>query len=570
MFGTYAAMKLLKRRKMQIPFRSTADPVPDSGSSKKLSATHLAPVLLSCLFLSALGGRSDQDPTTAASQQRASTSSVRSAPAIGSDVYTLEDTYLNWPVAPSEHPYMAIDGKHLHDYVSEITAISRRYRDNGHPQFWGRLEGTEGDVESAQWVFDKLKKAGLTDVRMQQFDLPPQWMPQSWEVIASSGGKTLNIATAQPAVRSVGTQGAGLDLEAVYVGLGNMADFAGRDVRGKAVFIFSMPEPGVWAQSAQYNGSIQRAEDGGAAAIFDVICLPGNIRSEFPLLRAPVGAAPRPGAPPVTADTLPIGMVPAFTVGYEDGEAMRAMIESAPSGQAPHVKVRLDVQMVPNLKSSNVWGVLPGMTDEKIIVIAHRDCYFEGAGDNASGMATLIGLAEYFTKIPKDKRHRTIEFVGTTGHHGTAVGVRWMADNKDTVLAKTALVMNAEHTALTQQYLFAGKLRPANTTNAEHWNFNGSQRLIDIAVKSFGAFGVPTYTGTDRVAMAEISPIAQLVPSFGVINVDTYYHTDGETIDKVPWTGLGAITRAFAKIIDDVNKVEIKDLQKASSSSSGQ
>jgi hypothetical protein len=47
----------------------------------------------------------------------------------------------------------------------------------------------------------------------------------------------------------------------------------------------------------------------------------------------------------------------------------------------------------------------------------------------------------------------------------------------------------------------------------------------------------------------------------GVINVDTYYHTDNETPDKVPWTGLGAVTRAFAKIIDDVNKVEIKDLE---------
>jgi hypothetical protein len=141
--------------------------------------------------------------------------------------------------------------------------------------------------------------------------------------------------------------------------------------------------------------------------------------------------------------------------------------------------------------------------------------------------------------------------------------VRWMADNKETALAKTALVMNAEHTALTQQYLFAGKLRPANTTNAEHWDFNGSQRLVDIAMKAFGVFGVPTYATRDHVAMAEINPVSQLVPSFGIINVDTYYHTDGETPDKVPWTGLGAVTRAFAKIINDTNRVKIKDLQKS-------
>ena len=52
------------------------------------------------------------------------------------------------------------------------------------------------------------------------------------------------------------------------------------------------------------------------------------------------------------------------------------------------------------------------MSDEKIIVSAHRDGYFEGAADNASGLATLVGLAEYFTKLPKEKRPRTM--CGTT------------------------------------------------------------------------------------------------------------------------------------------------------------
>jgi hypothetical protein len=175
----------------------------------------------------------------------------------------------------------------------------------------------------------------------------------------------------------------------------------------------------------------------------------------------------------------------------------------------------------------------------------------------------MVGLAEFFAKIPRQQRRRTLEFVGTTGHHGTAMGVQWMADNREKVLAKTALVMNAEHTALTLQHNFAGRIRASNTMNALHWSFNGSRKLIDIAINAFDLFGVPTYTGTDGVALAEISRIAQLVPSFGVIDVDTYYHSDHETDATVPWTGLAATTRAFAKIIDDVNKVEIKDLQRA-------
>ena len=498
-------------------------------------------------------------------QAQRSAGTTRNSLEAGPAVYNLEDAYLQWPIAPSDQAYAAIDGKHLHGYVSEIAGISDHYRDSGHPQYWGRIEGTDADAENAQWMLNKFKAAGITDTRIQSFDLPPQWMPQSWEVSAVGSGKTVALATAQPAVRTIGTQGKTLDLEAAYVGLGTAADFAGRDVRGKAVFIYSMPQPGVWSQSASEYGSAQRAEDGGAAAIFDVICLPGNIRSEIGV-RGRAAATEgvnlaESGDPTVrVAAPQPAG-VPSFTMGYEDGEAVRGLIEQAPAGQAPHVKIRLDVQMVSGLKTANVWGVLPGMTDEKIIVVAHRDGYFEAAGDNASGMATLVGLAEYFAKIPKEKRRRTIEFIGTTGHHSTSLGVPYLAQNKDRELAKVALLMNAEHTSLTQQYMFAGKIRAANTTNAEHWNFNGSPRLINIAIKAFDSFGVPTYTGTDRVAMAEISSAYQLVPSFGVINVDTYYHTDHETPDKVPWTGLGAVTRAFAKIIDDVNKVDIKDLQ---------
>lgn len=45
------------------------------------------------------------------------------------------------------------------------------------------------------------------------------------------------------------------------------------------------------------------------------------------------------------------------------------------------------------------------------------------------------------------------------------------------------------------------------------------------------------------------------------MSLDTYYHTDHETPATVAWTGLGAITRALAKMMDDVNTIELKALQ---------
>src|SRR5580698_6537017 len=152
----------------------------------------------------------------------------------------LDDALLEWPLPAGEERFGAINGKHLHDYVVEQSAISRRYRDQGHPKFWGRIIGTSADAESAEWLAAKFRAIGLSDVRIQSLNLGPQWMPQSWDASVSLGGKIVRLDSAKPDYGSAGTPAAGLDLEAVYAGLGSEADFAGKDVRGKAVFTFTM------------------------------------------------------------------------------------------------------------------------------------------------------------------------------------------------------------------------------------------------------------------------------------------------------------------------------------------
>ena len=41
-----------------------------------------------------------------------------------------------------------------------------------------------------------------------------------------------------------------------------------------------------------------------------------------------------------------------------------------------------------------------------------------------------------------------------------------------------------------------------------------------------------------------------------------YFHTTGDTPENVAWSGLEAATRAYAKIIDEVNKLPLSDLQR--------
>jgi hypothetical protein len=249
---------------------------------------------------------------------------TRTPPEPMKPLHPLEESYLRWNLAPADQVYASIDGRVLKEYVNDQTAISRRYRDHGHPQFWGRIAGTEADEENAQWLLAKFRKAGLADVRQQSFDLPPQWMPQSWSVAASSGEKTLALDTAQPTYRSPGTPAEGLDLEAVDAGFGTDGDLVERDLRGKAVFFYSTD---YFSRHSTINGgAIKKINDKGAAAIFVILAVPGNLRTQF----YPVGST-----------------VPTFSLGMQDGVAMRDMIGRARNGKAPRVKIRLDVASVP-------------------------------------------------------------------------------------------------------------------------------------------------------------------------------------------------------------------------------
>jgi len=458
------------------------------------------------------------------------------------------DALLEWPLPPGGQAYARIDGKHLHQYVEEQAAIARRYRDQGHPKFWGRIIGSSADAESATWLANKFKAVGMTDVRIQPLDLSAQWFPQQWQVSVTAGGKTIVLESAQPDYRAAALPPGGIDVEAVYAGLGSEADFSGKEVKGKAVFTYTM-------LGAPNENAVKRADDKGAVAIFEVDMQPGNMRYQ---------------AYPSNTKA------PAFTVGGDDGLAVRDLIASLPPGQSARVKATLDVQMVPNLKTALVWGTLPGATDETIYIVAHRDGWFEASGDNAGGVASMLGLAEYYARIPQTERRRTMVFIGLDGHHntgpGSAVGGVWLNEpaNKAKLFAKTALSINCEHPSTIQTYVrpryLAGEVvRWSNMYTAQQWYAGGPTRpeLTAIAVKAFKEFGVPLLSEPNpRPPAGDLGRLYRFTPGVATSEFFHYFHTDRETPETVPWTGLQATTRAYAKIIDDVNRHPLSTFQR--------
>jgi peptidase M28-like protein len=452
--------------------------------------------------------------------------------------------YIGWPLPASGKAYGTIDGKHLWQYVKEQADIAERYRDQGHPQFWGRIAGTSSDVEDAEWLVKKYQQIGLKDAHSQTIAFfHPQWAPESWEVTATAGGKTTKLTSAQPPYGAPSTDGKVLDLPAVYVGLGSEADFAGRDVRGKAVLFLRSQ----YTYNVGPADVLKRAEDNGAAAI-----LVSDLRGGNYTVQA------------YRATTT----LPSFNLGTEDAVAVRDLIAKTPAGDPPHIKIRLNAKWVPDQKSFLVWGTLPGATDETIYVIAHRDGWFDAAGDNASGVASMLGLAEYFAKVPQSQRRRTMIFIGTDGHHQQppgGYGREWLAANREKFFSKTALMFNAEHPS---QVLTHGGANSGwtETIIPDAWYAGGSARpqLTKIAADAFHEFGLPVWAQPSQTP-----PGGDLLPFFGFVpgvvvqsNDFTYMHTTGDTPENVAWTGLEAATRAYARIVDEVNKLPLTDLQR--------
>jgi hypothetical protein len=453
-----------------------------------------------------------------------------------------DESFVALPLPAAEKAYADIDGKHLKSLIGEVTAISLKDRERG-AKMWGRIAGFPGEKDTNDWVEAKFKALGLTDVHRQAFNLPPQWVPKSWDVTFTGGGRTIAAKSLVPTPGSPSTPAGGLDLQAVWVGSGTAADFVGRDVKGKAVFIHDIPTPGTINHSVTWTGSIRRAQEQGAAAIFVVYGISDNWAIWQSLGAGGAGDASR---------------APGFYMGFQDGSAVRDLIGS---GAPVRVKISLDVENRSGLTATNVYGTLPGTTDENILILAHQDGYFEAALDNASGLAGLIGLAEHFSNVPRARRTRSITFVGTAGHHAGSPGTRWMHDNKDAYFAKTALAINLEHLSYDDTANWGTAIRKSNAISPRRWWVYGSPKLIDIVTGSFLTFGVPILVDMDTNASGDMGNMARDLPSMQTIDSPEVKHADADIADWIPAVGIEALLRSYAKIIDQVSTLTKNELE---------
>ena len=113
------------------------------------------------------------------------------------------------------------------------------------------------------------------------------------------------------------------------------------------------------------------------------------------------------------------------------------------------------------VKAPNVVGILPGrdpkLRDEYVVFSAHwdhlgigepdkkGDNIYNGAVDNASGVASILAIAEALTKLPpNEKPRRSILFLFPTAEEQGLLGAEWYSKHPLVPLRKTAANVNLD------------------------------------------------------------------------------------------------------------------------------
>jgi hypothetical protein len=137
-----------------------------------------------------------------------------------------DEAYLHWPLPAGEEAYASVDGLAMKKVIPEITAISRKSRDDGN-QFWGRIAGTASDRMIQDWVAQRFKAIGLEQVMRQELDMSPLWYPNSWETSLVVGESVTPLKTTFPITDTVGTGANTVEAPAIWLGLGYAGRFQG-------------------------------------------------------------------------------------------------------------------------------------------------------------------------------------------------------------------------------------------------------------------------------------------------------------------------------------------------------
>lgn len=331
----------------------------------------------------------------------------------------------------------------------------------------GRNAGTRGYDLAARYVATRfaalgLKPGGTGGGWYQQVPLAEFVLDETKPASITIG--TRKFANGAEALISAspryGSQEQVVSGDAVFVGYGMDADYAGLDVRGKfAVALIGTPK-GMTPDQVKAAGGNDKPVNAGKHGAVGLLYLvtPENLKGAFPWVQAlsyfnrtQTNWLSPTGAPGGEDPGIKIGAYINPTAGAAlfEGAAMTGEQVYAASLQPGAIKgfalkqgvTTARTSKVKIVNSPNVIGLLPGsdpkLAPEHVVLSAHLDHdgldpkltgdqIYNGAMDNAAGVATMLEAARAFKQSGKPPK-RSILFVALTAEEDGLLGSDYLA-----------------------------------------------------------------------------------------------------------------------------------------------
>ena len=432
--------------------------------------------------------------------------------------------------------------------IVSFSKSSRADREIGSGQLWGRVAGLPSADRTVTWAADQLRKAGIADVRVQEVRQDARaglWLPQSWEVkllgdaAFGAGSADVILHSAIPVVPSE-IPGGTITAPLVYIGSGGPAVLGQIDVAGKIAVQLTVPQGHMLFERGAVTSQAQELFRRGAVAVLTLLRLPGNERGR---------------------DFSNCGG-PCFNIGGRDGWFVESVLNEAArrkTGAPVRAQLTLAAETRRNLVAHNAVAIVPGRRPgETVLIDAHADAWFDGAGDNADGLAVMLGLARHFAR-PEHRPERTLVFIVSAGHHTPGInGPRAFVAANPELAAGAVLMLNIEHVAQRNfspaRSTFDDGYRQAIADSGEAPTYAGISTRAPFVDALFQQgvteYGVNFVSATSDMGSGETGGFAALKAArVTVMQAPPLYHTTGEVLDVISAPGLERMARFLAHFI---------------------
>ncbi|HEU4774191.1 MAG TPA: M28 family metallopeptidase [Lysobacter sp.] len=363
-------------------------------------------------------------------------------------------------------------------------------------EFAGRAPGSIGEEKTVEYLKAEFERLGLKpgngDSYFQTVPMVETTADEATRLHLLVDGKPRDLKFGDDMVigtRSGQTEVKLADSELVFVGYGVNApelgwnDYAGVDVKGKTVVMF-INDPGFHVQDAElfegkrmtYYGrwvyKFEEAARQGAAAALIIHDTDGAsygwdvVKNSWSGAQFDLAVADDP-EPRLPAQGWITGDVARQVLG-ELGQNLDALYQAAnqPGFKAIPLNASLSLDLkstIAQKSSRNVVALLPGATrpDEAVVYMAHWDHLgdhghegqngdgpavdniYNGAVDNATGVAGILGIAQAFaTQQPAPER--SVLFLAVTLEESGLLGSKYYVAHPSIPLDKTVAVINLD------------------------------------------------------------------------------------------------------------------------------